>query len=121
MADSSYVRRPEEVPVTVSAAVAVGEVWQLKDGRAACYRSLGAASSGDRVNWTTEGQFTLAKAAGFAALDGGRAYWDHSANAVSYRKVDDREFYLGRFFGDAASADTTCTVSLNVDPPYDVD
>ena len=121
MADASYVRSRDEVRVTAAAAVASGEVWQLKDGRAAVYTGLNAASSGDRVNYSTSGQYTMTKTASVVLLDGGRAYWDHSANAVTYKKVNDRDFYLGRVVGDAASADTTCVVNLNVNPPYDID
>jgi 16S rRNA G966 N2-methylase RsmD len=54
-------------------------------------------------------------------LDGGRAYWDHSANAVTFEKVNDRDFYVGRVVGDATSASTTCNVNFNIDPPYDMD
>ena len=54
-------------------------------------------------------------------LDGGRAWWDFSARMVHFKRVDDRDFYLGRFVGDAALNDTTCSVNLNEDPPYDLD
>lgn len=121
MADATYIRGRDENRVTAAAAVAAGECWQLKDGRAAVYVGQQAASAGDRTNFTTTGQFTFTKTAGVVLLDGGRAYWDHSANAVTYKKVNDRDFYLGRVVGDAASADTTCAVNLNVDPPYDID
>jgi predicted RecA/RadA family phage recombinase len=121
MADAQYIRGRDDVRVTAAAAVASGEVWQLKDGRAAVYDGLNAAASSDRVKFTTTGQFTFTKAASVVLLDGGRAYWDHSANAVTYKKVNDRDFYLGRVVGDAASADTACAVNLNVDPPYDID
>lgn len=121
MADASYVRSRDEIRVTAAAAVASGECWQLSDGRAAVYSGLNAAASGDRTNFTTTGQFTFTKTSGVVLLDGGRAYWDHSVNAVTFRKVNDRDFYLGRVVGDAASADTTCVVNINVDPAYDVD
>ena len=121
MADSTRIRSGNEVHVTAGAAVAVGEVWQLKDGRAAAYKDTAAATLGTRTKWSTEGQYTLTKATGVVLLDGGRAYWDHSANNVTYRKVNDRDFYLGRVVGDAASGDTSVAVNLNVDPPYDID
>lgn len=120
MADATRIRSANDVQVTAAAAVSVGEVWQMKDGRAAVYKDAAAAAQGDRTRWTTEGQYTLTKATGFVGLDGGRAYWDHSANNVSYKKVNDRDFYLGRFVGDAATGDTSCAVNLNVDPAYDV-
>lgn len=121
MSDATLVRGRDEIRVTAAAAVAAGEVWQMKDGRAGVYSGANGASSGDRTNFVTSGQFTFTKTASMVLLDGGRAYWDHSANAVSYKKVNDRDFYLGRVVGDAASADTTCVVNINVDPPYDLD
>jgi hypothetical protein len=63
----------------------------------------------------------MPKTASVVLLDGQRAYWDYSALAVTFRKVNDRDFYLGRIVGDCASADTTCVVNLNVDPAYDID
>lgn len=121
MADAIIARDQSPVRVTVAAAVASGECRQLKDGRAAVYKGLNAASSGDQVSFETTGQFTMAKTAGFVALNGGRAYWDHSANAVYYKPTNDRDFYVGTFVADAASADTECTVNLNVEPTYEIE
>ncbi len=121
MADASLIRDREDVRLTAAAAVASGECWQLPDGRAAVYQGQNAASSGSRVSFTTTGQHTMTKTASMVFLAGGRAYWDHSANAVTYKKVSDRDFYLGTFVDDAASADTTCNVNLNVDPRADID
>src|SRR4051812_4645973 len=119
--EATYLRSRDEVRKTAAAAIAANEVHQLADGRAGVLTSLNAASSGERTNWTTTGQFTLPKTTSMVLLDGGRAYWDYSANKVHYKKVNDRDFYLGRVVGDAASADTTCVVNINVDPPYDID
>lgn len=122
MADANgYVRDSNDVRVTASAAVAVGECWQMKDGRAAVYADDKAASSGDRTRWKANGQWTFTKATGFVGLDGNRAYWDHSANNVSWRKQSDRDFYLGRFVGDSVTGATECVVNLNVDPRSDID
>lgn len=120
-AEATFLRGEHDRRVTVAAAVTSGEVWQLADGRAAYLPELTGASSGDRAAFTTEGQATIAKTSGVVILDGGRVYWDHSANTATYKKVNDRDFYIGRAVGDAASADTTMTVNLNVDPPYDID
>lgn len=106
---------------TAAAAIAAGEVHQLSNGQAAVYQGLNAAVSGQRVVFATEGQFTLPKTASIVLLDGGRAYWDHSANTVTFEKVNDRDFYLGRVVGDTAAASATVVVELNVDPPYDID
>jgi len=122
MSDASYLRNLSGYPQTAAAAAAAGEVWQLPDGRAGVFTSLNAAAANDSVNHSPQpAAYVMTKASGFVALAGGRAYWDHSANAVTYKKVNDRDFYLGRFGADAASADTTCVVILNIDPKYDID
>lgn len=121
MAEATFLRGRDEIRKTADAAIASGEVHQLADGRAAVFTGLNAAASGDRTNWTTTGQFTLTKTASMVFLDGGRVYWDHSANAAHYKKVNDRDFYVGRAVGDASSSATTLVVNLNVDPPYDID
>lgn len=121
MSDATFVRSRDNNKVTLAAAAAAGEVRQLADGRAAVLEGLNAAASGDVRTFVTTGKFTMTKTSGVVLLDGGRAYWDHSANAVTFRKVNDRDFYLGRIVGDAASAGTECVVDLNVDPPYDLD
>lgn len=121
MADAVYVRNFDEWRQTADTAISVREVWQLSDGRAAVYAANVTGASGEKADFKTVNHFTMPKASGFVALSGGRAYWDHSANNVSYRKVADRDFYVGRFVGDAASGDASCVVNLNADPPYDVD
>lgn len=121
MADTVFVRKGDEDILTVAASVGVGELFQLSDGRAARYRGTAAASSGDQVYFDSDGKHTCTKTSGFVALAGGRAYWDHSANAITYKKVNDRDFYVGRFAEDAASTEVICVVDLNVDPPYDLD
>ena len=54
--------------------------------------------------------------AGVELLDGGRAFWDFSASVVTYKPVNDRDYYLGQVVGDAAAADANCSVNLNVRP-----
>jgi hypothetical protein len=120
--DASFTTRgSNDNRLTAAAAVAVGEVRQLADGRAAVLAGDLAVSSGSPAAFQSAGQVVATKTAGIALLDGGRAYWDHSANAVTFRKVNDRDFYLGLVVGDAASADTTCTVNLNLPPRPTID
>lgn len=120
-AEATFLRESCDNRLTADAAIVAGEVYQLKDGRAAVYAGLASAAVGDRVALQSEGKFTLAKQTGVVLLEGGRAFWDHSANVVTFRKVNDRDFYLGRLAADAASADATCIVDLNIDPRYDID
>ncbi len=109
-----------EIRKTAAAAIGVGELHQLADGRAAIYLGISAAASGERTKWQTDGQWTITKTVGIVLLDGCRAYWDHSANAITFRKANDRDYFVGTIVGDAASVDASCTVNLNVRPVYEV-
>ena len=100
-------------------AASAGEVRQQANGLAAVIPTDLAASQKGAAQ--VEGIAIIAKTTGIVFLDGGRVYWDYSANAAHFRKVNDQDFYVGRAFGDATSASTTMYVLLNSDPPYDID
>lgn len=121
MADAILKNESGENWIRVAAAGYYGEVRQLPSGKAGVAVGLGQFAANDLVKFSDRDQHTLTKATGFVPLAGNRAYWDHSANAVTYKKVNDRDFYIGRFAESGASADTTCVVDLNIDPPYDID
>lgn len=122
MADAERVRGQHEQRKIAAAAVGAGEVWQLADGRAAVYTGLNAAASGDRVGFTTEGQFNFPKTASVVPLPGCEMWWDHSANtATCVPQYADRDFYLGTCVGGAAAADTLVTVNLNARPSWIID
>lgn len=121
MADASLIGPSDTVSKTAAAAVAVSEIQQLADGRASVYTRAVAATSGTRTTWRETGKYTVTKTAGIVLLDGQEVYWDHSANAATYKPNGDRDFYLGTCIDDAASADTTCAVNLNVRPTYLID
>jgi hypothetical protein len=122
MADEARsIRSPGLIRQLAANTVTQYECWQTPTGKAGVYDTPTAVSSGNYFDMRTDGAWTFVKTAGFVALKGNRAYWDHSANAVTYRKVNDRDFYIGRFAEDASSAATSCVVELNEDPPYDLD
>lgn len=121
MADATFVRKYGDHLITAGAASGIGEIWQLNDGRAAYQSETAATGSGDQVEFRSTGHVTVTKTAGIILLAGGKVFWDHSANAATYRKTNDRDFYIGRAVDDAASIDVTVVVDLNVDPPYDID
>lgn len=101
---------------TAVAAITGGQVIQLPDGRAAVINTdIAAAGIGGA---RTEGIFDVAKTASIVMLAGQKAYWDHSANAVTFRANSDKDFFIGTLTADAASAATTCRVSLNTQPQY---
>lgn len=122
MADEARITREfGDQLVLLTTSITAHEVIQLPNGLAGVNDRSGATNSGGTVNPTSVGCFTVMKSSGFVALPGNRAYWDHSANACTYKKVNDRDFYIGRFTQDAASAATFVEVDLNADPPYDID
>jgi len=123
MAETRFFGEWNEYQLTAAAAVAVGELWQLGDGRVAVFTGgkdgKTAGDSGKRADFETAGKFTLPLTSSITILDGGRVYWDHSANLANFKKVNDRDFYCGRAVGDSATTSVVC--DLNIDPPYDID
>lgn len=111
MADASIHAAATAYSLTAGAAIQIGDVWQLPDGRSGVFSGTAAAAEGDTASFLPSYIHVYTKKSGFVALEGGRAYWDHSANAVNYRRTGDRDFYLGRFYRDAESAAETCTVN----------
>lgn len=122
MSDAAVSRSVQNVRLTAEGAVAVGQVRQLASGLAGASADATLSyAAGERADFSTTGQWVMPKAATYCLLDGGRAYWDYSAGVVSFRKVGDRDFYLGRVVGDAALTAVECTVMLNADPADDLD
>lgn len=119
MAEAHFLSDECVIDYTPAAAVSGGEVLQLRDGRAGVMASSRDASQKGAIQ--TEGLFRVAKTTGIVILDGGRVYWDHSANKAHFKTANDRDFYLGVAVGDAASTDEWLTVSLNVKPEYLLD
>lgn len=104
---------------TPDAAVSGGEVRQLADGRAGVVPV--DVASGALGSIQTEGVFTVLKTANIVFLDGGKVFWDHSANTATFKSVSDRDFYLGTAVGDTAGSASTVKVNLNVHPVYKCD
>lgn len=119
MAEATYYQDGDTLDYTPDAAVLSGEVRQLADGRAAI--AVTDIASGVKGAFRVSGVVKVAKTTSMVFLDGGRVYWDHSANKAHYKKVNDRDFYIGVAVGDAASADTTMYVNLNVQQVADID
>ena len=104
---------------TAVAAVTAGDVVQLPDGRAGIASNDIAA--GDKGAVATKGLFKVTKTASIVLLDGGRVYFDHSAETATYAPANDHDFYLGTVSGDAAASDSTVTVNLNESPAAVID
>lgn len=119
MADATTYQEGCIVDYTAVVAVAAGELVQFYDGRAGY--AVDAIPAGVKGGLQVRGIVTLAKTTSQVWLSGGRIYWDASASKGHFRKVNDRDYYAGRAYADAAATDTVGYVELNVDPQYDVD
>lgn len=120
MSEAVNINDSDCLPVTTpSAGYSAGEVLQLTDGRAGYVAGLRALTSGDEAGIQVKGRVTVTKTASVVILKGGRVYWDRSAgSATPLRGITGDNFYLGVAAEDAASADTTVDVDLNVKPEY---
>lgn len=119
MAEATFRQEGRLLDYTPAAAVTGGEVLQLPDGRAGVAPRdiatgvLGAIETG--------GIHRVAKTASINILDGGRVYWDHSANTATFRSVNDRDFFIGVAVGDSLAAATYVDVNLNVQQRVTID
>lgn len=104
---------------TPAADMTAGTVIQTADGRAAVPALDISATKLGSVE--TEGVFEIAKTTGIVILDGGRVFWDYSANKAHFKPVNDRDFYVGTAVGDASSAATTMKVNLNNQQVVEID
>lgn len=117
--EAVYRYEGEAIDYTPAAALTGGQVIQLADGRAAVSPTDLAAGVKGAVQVC--GVYRLLKTASIVILDGGKVFWDHSANKAHYKTVNDRDFYVGTAVGDSASSDTTVDVAFNRLPAYLVD
>lgn len=122
MAEASGPLRTDPASFLTANNLSIGQVIQLRDGRAAVIRAAYLAEETVRAETIgVRDVWTVAKTAGVKLLSGGKFFWDHSARTGTFRPGSDRDFYVGRLYEDAEAADTTARVIFNVDPPYDLD
>lgn len=116
MAEATLYKDSDVIDITApTGGYTAGQVLLLPDGRAGYVLGLASPSAGDRVAIQVSGLVTVAKTASIVILNGGEVKWDHSANSATIPTlVDSKDFILGVAVGDAASADTTMLVNLNV-------
>lgn len=111
----------DDSELVLAAAATAGQIIQTRDGRAGFVEGLNPPVAGATGNIRHHGVVRVPKTASIVILNGGRVYWDHSANAAHFKKAGDRDFFLGTAVGEAASADTTMLVDLNRQPEYLID
>jgi len=121
MGEATLFSETRQIPVqSAAAARSAGEVVQLDDGRAAYVEGLNARAAGDALSLRTAGLVDITKTASLCFLPGMRVYWDRSANAAIITPASG-DFYVGVCVEDAAAADSTVRVDLNVEPNYLID
>lgn len=108
----------EMIDWTATDDYSAGDVIQLADGRAAVVSV--DVDSGKTVGVYISGIFEVPKTTSMVMLIGTGLFWDYSADKSHLLHAADRDFYLGTNQDDAASADTTCRIDLNVRPEYTV-
>lgn len=108
----------QNVRVTAQAAVPSGQARQIPSGLMGVVQDPTLAyQAGDRVDFATDGQWTMSCNPAVALLDGGRAYWSYANEWIDFRKSNDtRDSYAGRIIGDSPVGQGTCTVLLNANP-----
>jgi predicted RecA/RadA family phage recombinase len=116
-----YQEGDATVDYTAVADIVGGQIVQIPDGRAAVVPTDIDQSEAPLGSASTEGIYTVTKAANLVWVDGCEIYWDHSANAAVLHPASDKDFYLGTAVGDVAAATTTGKVSLNTKPVYKID
>lgn len=117
MPEAVLHKEGEMIDWTPTAAVAAGEVIQLKDGRAAFAPTAIAAGVLGAVQVC--GIVTVAKVATQTMLVSNKVFWDKSASTCNLlRGLGTDDFFLGTVVEDAAYAATTVKVALNVRPSY---
>jgi hypothetical protein len=122
MAEATYLRDDDRFELAAEASLSAGQVVQVPSGEAAFLDQKTAVSTGARTDQLrTRGKATLAAATGVVLLAGQEAYWDHSANNVTFEKVNDRDFFVGIVIADKPSAQTWVYVDLNKRQHYAID
>lgn len=106
---TSFRQPGHVVDYTASAAVSSGDIVRV--GMHKMGVALVAIASGEVGSVSVEGVYELAKNTSDALTQGGRAWWDPSAEEVINAPVTG-SLFLGRAFDAAGASATTCTVKL---------
>ena len=116
MAEATYYQDGNCIDFTPTAALLAGDVVHLPDGRAGIAVTDIAAGAKGAVQVT--GICKVAKIVTQTMLVSNYVYWDTSASTCNLLHGTSTDFFLGTVVEDAAYADTTVKVNLNVKPAY---
>lgn len=120
MPEATYSNSSCTRKIVLTAAATSGQVLQTPDGLAGVVLGLSGANhaSGDTVALQIDGVHSITAASGVVMVDGQEVYWDHSANAATFKRASDKDFYVGTLVGDKATGTTTIKVRFNEQPTY---
>lgn len=116
MPEASFYTEGDIVAWTPTAAVAAGEVIQLKDGRAGV--AVDAIAAGGTGALQIKGIATVSKSITQTMLVSNKVYWDISTGKCNLLGGSAGDFFLGTVVEDASYTGTTVKVALNVKPSY---
>lgn len=120
MPEAAFYKEGDMIDWTPTAAVAAGEIVQLKDGRAAWAPTAIAAGVQGAVQ--VSGVVTVLKVITQTMLVSNKVFWDKSASTCNLlRGIGTDDFFLGTVVEDAAYAATTVKINLNARPVYTSD
>lgn len=122
MAEAVYTRGDDRFQLLAAATLDGGQLIQLPTGEAAFLDDadpVSAATYTDQLR--SRGKATVEAATGWQGVAGQDVYWDHSANKLTYLKVNDRDFFAGVLVRDKGAADITAEVDLNKRQRFDID
>lgn len=118
MAEAITVSCGEIINWVADGTYVKGDVVQVPDGRAGVVQQDVTSGNPVGVDVTRGAIYDVPKTLTMVMLIGSRVFWDHSANKAHLLYGNDRDFLLGSVVVDAASADITVRVALNVEPVY---
>jgi len=118
MSEALYYQDGLMIDWTPTAAVAAGEVIQLKDGRAAFAPTAIAAGALGAVQ--VGGVVKVLKSITQTMLVSNQVFWDTSASKCNLLHGGSTDFFLGTVVEDATYTETTVKVNLNVKPAYNL-
>ncbi len=117
MSEATFTRNSDKAQVLASATISGRQVYQLPSGELAFLDDDDAISSGSYTDEMRSGaKATVNKTTGVVLLAGQEAFWDDSANQITYRQVNDRDRSAGVVVEDAASAALAALIDLNKRP-----
>lgn len=122
MPEAAYIRSADRFNLLPAATLDAGQLIQLPTGEAGFLNANAPAGTSEYTeDVRTGGKCIVTKKTGVVLLAGQEAFWDHSANELTYQKVNDKDFFAGLVVEDAASGANQVVLDLNKRQRFDID